>query len=77
MKDTPRSSDTAKQIPKYVAIPLPPLITISFIPIISIFRLENNIISLVFLLMTINSFYKHKLNILRILKGEEPKINIF
>ena len=53
------------------------LITISLIPIISFFRLENNIISLVFLLMTINSFYKHKLNILRILKGEEPKINIF
>ena len=24
-KDTPRSSDTAKQIPKYVAIPFPPL----------------------------------------------------
>lgn len=53
------------------------LITISLIPIISFLRLENNIISLVFLLMTINSFYKHKLNILRILKGEEPKINIF
>ena len=53
------------------------LITISLIPIISFFRLENNIISLVFLLITINSFYKHKLNILRILKGEEPKINIF
>ena len=53
------------------------LITISLIPIISFFRLENNIISLVFLLMTINSFYKHKLNISRILKGEEPKINIF
>ena len=53
------------------------LITISLIPIISFLRLENNIISLVFLLMTINSFYKHKLNILRIFKGEEPKINIF
>ena len=53
------------------------LITISLIPIISFFLIENNIISLVFLLMTINSFYKHKLNILRILKGEEPKINIF
>tara|TARA_B100001142_G_scaffold194661_1_gene193664 strand:- start:949 stop:1548 length:600 start_codon:yes stop_codon:yes gene_type:complete len=53
------------------------LITISLIPIISFFLIENNIISLVFLLMTINSFYKHKLNILRIFKGEEPKINIF
>ena len=53
------------------------LITISLIPIISFFHLENSIISLVFLLMSINSFYRHKLNIIRILNGEEPKINIF
>ena len=53
------------------------LITISLIPIISYFHLENSIISLVFLLMSINSFYRHKLNIIRILNGEEPKINIF
>lgn len=53
------------------------LITISLIPVISFFQLENSIISLVFLLMSINSFYRHKLNIIRILKGEEPKINIF
>lgn len=53
------------------------LITISLIPVISFFQLENSIISLVFLLMSINSFYRHKLNIIRILNGEEPKINIF
>ena len=53
------------------------LITISLIPIISFFHLENSIISLVFLLMSINSFFRHKLNIIRILNGEEPKINIF
>ena len=53
------------------------LITISLIPIISFFHLENSIISLVFLLMSINSFYRHKLNIIRILNGEEPRINIF
>lgn len=53
------------------------LITISLIPIISFFHIENSIISLVFLLMSINSFYRHKLNIIRILNGEEPKINIF
>jgi|TARA_B110000438_G_C15419797_1_gene481316 glycerol-3-phosphate acyltransferase PlsY len=53
------------------------LISISLIPIISFFLLENTLMSFIFLLMSINSFYKHKLNINRILKGQEPKIKIF
>ena len=53
------------------------LITISFIPIISFFILDNNSISYIFFIMTINSFFRHKLNIVRILKGEEPKIKMF
>jgi|TARA_B110000438_G_scaffold169157_1_gene161637 glycerol-3-phosphate acyltransferase PlsY len=53
------------------------LITISFIPIISFFIQDNNLISYVFFIMTINSFFRHKLNIVRILKGEEPKIKMF
>ena len=53
------------------------LISISLIPIISFFLLENTLMSFIFLLMSINSFYKHKLNINRILNGQEPKIKIF
>lgn len=53
------------------------LISISLIPIISFFLLENTLMSFIFLLMSIVSFYKHKLNINRILKGQEPKIKIF
>ena len=53
------------------------LISISLIPIISFFLLENTLMSFIFLLMSIISFYKHKLNINRILNGQEPKIKIF
>ena len=52
------------------------LISIFLIPLISLFVIDNKLISLLFLILTFISFYRHKENIKRIIKGSEPKINI-
>ena len=52
------------------------LTSIFLIPFISLFILDNKLISLLFLILTSISFYRHKENIVRIINGSEPKINI-
>lgn len=52
------------------------LLTIFLIPFISIFLMENKLISVLFFALTVISFYRHSANIKRILNGNEPKIKI-
>ena len=52
------------------------LTSIFLIPFISLFILDNKLISLLFLILTSISFYRHRENIMRIINGSEPKINI-
>jgi len=52
------------------------LLTIFLIPFISLLILDDKIISLLFLILTSISFYRHRSNIKRIINGNEPKINI-
>jgi glycerol-3-phosphate acyltransferase PlsY len=52
------------------------LISILLIPFLSFLIVDNKLISLLFLILTSISFYRHKENIKRIIKGSEPKINI-
>ena len=52
------------------------LISIFLIPLISLFIIDNKLISLLFLILTFISFYRHRENIVRIINGSEPKINI-
>jgi glycerol-3-phosphate acyltransferase PlsY len=51
------------------------LISILLIPFLSFLIVDNKLISLLFLILTSISFYRHKENIKRIIKGSEPKIN--
>jgi glycerol-3-phosphate acyltransferase PlsY len=52
------------------------LVSILLIPFLSFLIVDNKLISLLFLILTFISFYRHKENIKRIIKGSEPKINI-
>ena len=52
------------------------LLTIFLIPFISIFLIETKLVSILFFVLTIISFYRHSANIRRILDGNEPKIKI-
>ena len=51
------------------------LVSILLIPFLSFLIVDNKLISLLFLILTSISFYRHKENIKRIIKGSEPKIN--
>lgn len=51
------------------------LVSILLIPFFSFLIVDNKLISLLFLILTSISFYRHKENIKRIIKGSEPKIN--
>ena len=51
------------------------LVSILLIPFLSFLIVDNKLISLLFLILTSISFYRHKENINRIIKGSEPKIN--
>ena len=52
------------------------LLTIFLIPFVSLLILDDKLISLLFLILTSISFYRHRENIKRIINGSEPKINI-
>ena len=52
------------------------LVSILLIPFLSFLIVDNKLISLLFLILTFISFYRHNENIKRIFKGSEPKINI-